>query len=241
MDAQTVWVLVLAAGLVFVHRAVGSRKLFRSELSHFFPEHLQGVLEWSWWFAMKGVAGFVIPVLVLLFVFKCRPKAIGLGLGDARFAFTVLALYTPLVALGTWILSASPEFQSAYPHYRGAVDSWTLLLIYEISYLAYWIGWEYLWRGFVLFGTARTFGYYAILVQALPFAVLHASKPIPEQFLSIVGGIALGAVVWRCRSFWVAVPIHAIQMAFLDLWCTLRIRTGVAGTSSTHLLDLLRP
>ena len=91
------------------------------------------------------------------------------------------------------------------------------------------MGWEYLWRGFVLFGTAPTLGLYAIFVQALPFAALHVTKPWPEALLSIVGGIALGALVWRCRSFWIAVPIHAAQMMLLDFWSALRIRTGASG------------
>ena len=224
IDRQTFWVLTLAALLVFVHRAIGSRRLFRRELEDFFPEYWQDVLAWTWWFGFKGIVGFVIPVAILMFIFKRKPREIGLGLGDVRFAGTALLVYTPLVAAGTYFLSGLPEFQSTYPHFRGAADDWTLLLVYEISYLAYWVGWEYLWRGFVLFGTAHTFGVYAILVQAVPFALLHASKPMPEQILSIVGGIAIGAVVWRCRSFWVAVPIHALQMAFLNMWCTLRIR-----------------
>ena len=240
VDQQTAWVLIGAALLVFFHRAIGSRRLFRTELADLFPEYLQGVLEWTWWFAVKGLAGFIIPVAILVLVFKRKPAEIGLGLGDGKFAGIALLAYIPIIAIGTWIVSNSGEFQASYPHFRGAADDWTLLLVYEISYIAYWIGWEYLWRGFVLFGTAHTFGIYAILVQALPFALLHVSKPVPEQILSVLGAIVLGAVVWRCRSFWIAVPIHAIQMVFLDLWCTLRIRTGVSGISPAALLDMFK-
>jgi hypothetical protein len=223
-----------------LHRGIGNRKLFRLEFADYFPDAWQGVLSWCWWFGWKGIAGFLIPVLILTLVFKRKPTEIGLGKGDVRFAKTALLVYLPIVAIGTWILSSSADFQAVYPHYRGATRDWTLLLVYEIAYLAYWVGWEYLWRGFVLFGTAPTFGLYAIFVQALPFALLHASKPVPEQILSVVGGVALGAVVWRCRSFWVAVQIHAAQMAFLDLWCTLRIRSGISGISPAALIDLFK-
>ena len=89
-------------------------------------------------------------------------------------------------------------------------------------------------------GTARTFGLYAVFVQAVPFALLHLNKPLPEALLSIVGGVALGALVWRCRSFWIAVPIHAAQMLVLDFWCTLRIRTGVSGVGPAALVELVR-
>ena len=137
-------------------------------------------------------------------------------------------------------MSDSPEFQSSYPHYTPAATDWQIFLIYHAFFLFYWIGWEYLWRGFVLFGTAHTFGLYAIFVQMVPFALLHADKPLAEAFLSIVGGLALGALVWRCRSFWIAVPIHAVQMFLIDFWCTLRIRTGVSGIGPGAFLELMQ-
>jgi hypothetical protein len=143
------------------------------------------------------------------------------------------------VAVGTWILSDGAAFQDQYPHYSPATRDWTLFLVYEALFLFYWLGWEYLWRGFLIFGTAHTLGLYAIFVQAVPFAALHVSKPWPEALLSVVGGIALGALVWRCRSFWIAVPIHAAQMMLLDLWCTLRVRTDVSGIGPAAFGDLL--
>ena len=83
--------------------------------------------------------------------------------------------------------------------------------------------------GFVLFGTARVFGPHAIFIQAVPFALLHVGKPPIELLLSLIGGVVLGLLVWCCRSFWIAVPIHAVQMLALDFWCSLRIRTGANG------------
>jgi hypothetical protein len=110
-----------------------------------------------------------------------------------------------------------------------AVRHWGVFVVFELWFVLYWLGWEYLWRGFVLFGTARRFGHYAIIIQMVPFALLHLYKPLPEALLSVVGGVALGILVWRCRSFWIAVPIHALQMLFMDLWFVLRIRTGTTG------------
>jgi len=180
-----------------------------------------------------------VPVVALRLLFAQTPSEMGLGVGNWRLAVGLAALYLPLVAVGTWVLSDGGAFQQQYPHYRPATRQWSVFLIYEALFLFYWVGWEYLWRGFVIFGTAHTLGLYAIFVQALPFAALHVSKPWPEAVLSIVGGIALGALVWRCRAFWIAVPIHAAQMMLLDLWCTLRVRTQVSGVSPDAFLDLI--
>ncbi len=240
LDGQTTFVLVAAVALVFVQMMLGSRSVFHAELAHLVPEAWRGVLGWGWWFGVQGVTGFVVPVLALVLLFGRRPAEIGLGAGDWRLALGLAAAYLPLVVLGTWVLSDGAAFQQVYPHYQPAARNWTFFLVYEALFLFYWIGWEYLWRGFVLFGTARTFGLYAIFVQMVPFALLHVEKPPAEAFLSILGGLALGALVWRCRSFWIAVPIHAAQMLILDLWCTLRIRTGVEGIGPAALADLLR-
>lgn len=204
------------------------------------PPELQDLFVWVWRFGIQAITGFMLPVVILILVFRLTSRKAGIGLGDWRFSLKALAAYLPLVIVGTWVLSSQGAFQRVYPHFRGGVDDGSLLLAYEVAYIFYWIGWEYLWRGFVLFGTSHTFGLYSILIQALPFALLHASKPVPEQVLSIVGGVALGAIVWRARSFWIAVPIHAIQMALIDFFCAQRIRTGIQGISPSDLIDLFR-
>lgn len=225
LDLQTTVVLTLCALLLIVTFKFGSRDFF---LGHIVPDGSR-LQAWGWWFSIQGVSGFLIPVLVLVVGFRKKPTEIGLGLGDWKLALILFAAYVPIVLIGTWILSDGTAFQVEYPHYRGAVDSWSIFAIYHSLFLLYWIGWEYLWRGVMLFGTAHTFGVHAIFVQALPFALLHVHKPTSELVLSLLGGIVLGALVWRCRSFWIAVPIHFVQMLALDFWCSLRIRTGASG------------
>ncbi|PSQ82559.1 MAG: CPBP family intramembrane metalloprotease [Bacteroidetes bacterium QS_7_67_15] len=239
LDAQVVTVLTVAVALVFVQLTIGDRDFFRRELATLAPEAWRGLAAWGWWFGTQGVTGFLVPVLVLMLGFGRRPAEIGLGAGDGRLALALAGAYLPLVAGGTWVLSDGAAFQAQYPHYDPAARDWGVFLVYEALFLFYWMGWEYLWRGFVLFGTAPVFGRYAIVVQMVPFALLHADKPPAEAFLSILGGVALGALVWRCRAFWIAVPIHAAQMMILDLWCSLRVRTGADGIGLGALAEAL--
>jgi len=239
LDTQTSFVLVFAAVLVVLQFTLGDRALFRNHLASALPRAWRDLASWGWWFGMQGLLGFVLPAAALGLFFANDLSDLGLGLGNWRLATVIAALYLPLVAVGTWVLSDGAAFQRQYPHHTPAARNWNVFLLYEALFLFYWLGWEYLWRGFVLFGTAPTLGLYAIFVQALPFAALHVSKPWPEALLSVVGGVFLGALVWRCRSFWVAVPIHAAQMMLLDLWCTLRIRTGVSGVGLEAFLQIL--
>lgn len=240
MDRRTVVVLTMSAVLVILQMKFGSRRLFKTELATVLSLPATDLFAWGWWFTLQGALGFVVPILILKYGFSMTRNQMGLGAGDWKFAVSVAALYIPIVLVGTWILSDGQAFQENYPHLKEATTSWKAFFIYEALFLFYWIGWEYLWRGFVLFGTKHTLGLYAIFVQALPFAVLHYAKPFPEAMLSIVGGILLGALVWRSRSFWIAVPIHWVQMLALDLFSTLRIRSGVSGWGFSSLMDLLK-
>lgn len=240
IDRQAFVVLVSAVALVIVQHTIGSRGFFFDHLSELFSARTRGIASWGWWFGLQGITGFVIPAAVLRWGFRRSWAEMGLGRGDWKLALLLAGAYLPLVVIGTWFLSADPAFQEQYPHHSAAAYDWGRFLIYEALFLFYWIGWEYLWRGFVLFGTAPAFGYHAIIIQMVPFAILHLDKPPAEAFLSILGGLALGALVWRCRSFWIAVPIHAAQMIILDLWCSLRLRTGVDGLGPEALVEIVR-
>ena len=93
---------------------------------------------------------------------------------DRTDARAVSARYLPAPGRLVVVLSNGADFQAQYPHFEGAQRDWGLFVAYELLFLFYWLGWEYLWRGFVLFGTAPAFGLGAIFVQMVPFALLHA-------------------------------------------------------------------
>ncbi len=240
LDPQTAFVLVAAALFALIQATFGGRHFFSAEFSHLFGREFRELAGWAWWFGLRGLTGFILPALCLRLIFKRSAAEMGLGLGDWKLARTIVLVYLPLAFLGAWVLSGQAAFQVRYPPFRPAAFHWGLFFTFEAFSLFYWIGWEYLWRGFVLFGTARTFGVYAIFIQMVPFAMLHYGKPLPEAILSIAGGLAVGALVWRCRAFWIAVPLHVTQIFALDFWCALRHRTGISGIGPEDLIDLLR-
>jgi len=83
-------------------------------------------------------------------------------------------------------------------------------------------GWEFLFRGFLLFGLARRFGDEAVLLQAVPFAIAHIGKPELETLSTIFGGAAFGYLAWRTDSFFYPFLIHW----FLQSW-TIAVAAGL--------------
>ncbi len=77
--------------------------------------------------------------------------------------------------------------------------------------------WEFFFRGFMLFGLKQRFGNYSILIQTIPFAVMHYSKPFPEAIGSIVAGLFLGVLAFETRSFIYGAAIHWLVAMTMDL------------------------
>ena len=116
-----------------------------------------------------------------------------------------------------WIASASQTFAETYPQ-GGSVlrENIGLLALYEICILIYMLGWEFIWRGYMLFGLKEKFGYFAIFIQMLPFYILHRGKPDIELFASILAGLILGIQAWRSRSFIYCWLLHWFVMVSID-------------------------
>ena len=60
-------------------------------------------------------------------------------------------------------------------------------------------GWEFIFRGWLLFGYTRKFGTDGIWLQAVPFALAHIGKPELETLSTIFGGFVFGWVAWRTK------------------------------------------
>lgn len=124
-----------------------------------------------------------------------------------------------IIALGCWIVflpfliyfSAKPEMKAAYADYLPLTSSfrdWAFLIGTLIIYM---FCWEWFFRGFLLFGSAQGFGVIlAIILQAIGFGVAHSGKPTPEMWSAFAGGLVLGTLAWREKSFFPAFLIHAL-------------------------------
>ncbi len=143
---------------------------------------------------------FVIPMLIILLVFRQKPAEFGFTLGDWK-AGTILTLGgIILIAPILWLVAhGNGAMQAYYKSQVGGLPWNTFLDLF---------GWEFIFRGWLLFGFARKFGPEAIWLQAVPFALAHIGKPEIETLSTIFGGFAFGWVAWRTKSFVYPLLIH---------------------------------
>ncbi len=161
-------------------------------------------------FLLVSVGIGVIVLLISGAVGRVSFSDWGLGFGDWRWwvprTLLLLLGIVPMVLLAAWVF---PVLREYYPMYGPAKESFSELLKYQGGMGFYMLGWEFLFRGFLLFGIARRSNHHiAVLFQTIPFFLMHDGKPEPEIISSFFGAIILGYLCLRARSFWPAFALH---------------------------------
>lgn len=177
----------------------------------------------------------VIPAFVIKFGFKQSLSSYGLGLppkGRRTLALWTFLTLTLLSLPAFWLGAHDPSMRAVYPFYRSFPDTGSFLL-YELTYLPFFIAIEFIFRGFLLFGLAGGrdqeiqasgggysgafyFHKYALLIQMLSYTAWHLGKPLPELWSTLIWGLAAGATVYAIRSIWPVVLAHWLLNVFLD-------------------------
>jgi membrane protease YdiL (CAAX protease family) len=142
-------------------------------------------------------------------VFRENPKEYGFSLGDwkAGLVITVIGILC-MAPIIYYLGRGDPSMQKYYQPYTVGLP-WTTFLDL--------IGWEFIFRGWILFGYARKFGPESLWLQAVPFALMHNGKPEVETLSTIFGGFAFGWVAWRTKSFLYPFLIHWFISTFIIL------------------------
>jgi len=168
---------------------------------------------------------FIIPALIVKFKYKENLIDFGFQKGDSYFGVRFLLIAVPVVLPFIYISSFQQDFQQEYPLPLLARENMKYLLIWECFYFFYYIGWEFLFRGYLLFGMEKKIGaYWAILFQTLPSTIIHIGKPEGETFSAIIAGIVFGAVALRTRSIIYPLMLHYIVGISMDVFSVVNSR-----------------
>ena len=179
-------------------------------------------------FASGAVLLLAIPLAIIHFGFKQRPRDFGLGFGlgsgDWRLGLHFHAIGVLLAIPAAWFASAQPAMQAEYPLLYQGITSFEVharfnlgqFVLYEAIYGVFFLTVEFTYRGYMLFGLEPKFGRYAILIQMLPYVFWHFAKPVPELIITPAWGFIAAAVALRTRSLWYGMGIHWALNIFMD-------------------------
>jgi len=165
----------------------------------------------------------LMPVLFIRILLKEKIRYYGLEGGQIfkhyKIYLLMLVIMIPLILL----FSPTKSFQARYPFYRLSPGEslYPFFWVWQILYFIQFICVEFFFRGFLLHGLKRKFGYYSVFVMTVPYCMIHFGKPMPETISAIFAGIVLGTISLKSNSIWLGVLIHytvAILMDLAALW-----------------------
>lgn len=136
----------------------------------------------------------LLPLSVVVAVFRDRPSRYGLAVGDWRAGLALMlvgcVVMTPVVL---WFAT----LPGVVAYYAPSAEPLPDLLLTNTLDLS---AGEFLFRGFLTFTLLRAIGPAGVLVATMPFVYGHLGKPELELFSTLAGGLVYGWLAWRTRS-----------------------------------------
>lgn len=151
----------------------------------------------------------LVPALVVKLVFRERLQDYGVGLGIPVHAWQTFAILVPVFLLTAYLAADDRQILAKFPINPQAGTSAGMFALHALTYFLFYVGWEFHFRGFLLFGLRSSVGdANAVLIQTMASALLHIGGPASETFGAILGGLLWGALTLRTRSLLTGLGQH---------------------------------
>jgi membrane protease YdiL (CAAX protease family) len=151
----------------------------------------------------------LLPAIVIKLVSRERLIDYGAGPGNVVRTSRTMAIFVPCFLLAGYLGAGNSALREVFPINPRAGESAGMFALHTTTLFAYYVGWEFWFRGVMLFGLRETVGdANAVLIQALASSLLHIGSPATETFGAILGGILWGMLALRTRSIWSGLLQH---------------------------------
>lgn len=153
----------------------------------------------------------VVPVAIILLVFRDEPRRYGLRLGDWRLGLGLLlaglVVMTPII-LG---LSTLESFRLYYGTTTEPLGTAILDNLVEL------VSAEFILRGFLMFALWRRVGPLALVLALVPFVLTHLGKPDIELWSTFLGGSIFAWLDWRTGSILWSALGHVFVLTLMSI------------------------
>lgn len=179
----------------------------------------------------QRVAGLVvlgiIPGLVSLFVFSRSLDSYGVNsenlIATMFWVFALSLLIIPVCL----VFSKQPSNTKVYPQIR--INDWNgaVVWINILSWGIYLVGYEFLFRGFLLFTLLPVFGsFLAVAISTLFYSLAHIPKGIKETIAAVPFGAILCFITLETQNIWAAFFAHLV-LALSNDFVAIRAKAGM--------------
>lgn len=129
---------------------------------------------------------------------------------------------SPVLIFMNWRAARRSDNLAQYPEIRKL--RWTTgdVIWSALTWMGYLVAYELMFRGFLLFACARTYGVWpAVVINTALYCLVHVPKNFKEGIGSIPLGLLLCYISLQTGSVWVALIVHWV-LALSNEWFSLR-------------------
>ena len=159
---------------------------------------------------------FILPLGIITYIYKENMREFGLRYPENPKLATKMSLLVVLVLLPIiYWLSKTSSFDKYYSIEQG-FGSYFLLA--TLGSAVYFIGEEFLFRGFLFFGLWEKLKFHSFWIINIIFAIIHIGKPALEVLFAFVAGLMFTYLSYRTKSFIPAVIVHFVIALILNIF-----------------------
>ena len=159
---------------------------------------------------------FVIGIIYTKLCFKNSIRDFEMKIGDGKLGLKIIGLATLIVPIFAITTVLDKNMVATYPLIDfSTYSSWWQIALYFTSYIAYYIGWEYLFRGIALQGTKDKIG---VLGAILHTSIGSFGKPLIETLSAIPAGLIFGYIANKTNSIYYSLYAHALVGILTDIF-----------------------
>jgi len=165
---------------------------------------------------LRRLTGFILmgflPFAVFHYIFQLPVQEYGINLRNwGPSTMWILIFAAPIILLNYYV-AGKPSNLLNYPQIRLLRWSYGALFTNFISWTTYLLGYEMLFRGFLLFSLYYAFGApLAIALNVILYSLAHIPKGPREMLGSLPFGVILCWITLSTGSFFAAFVIHSLM------------------------------
>ena len=209
-------ITVLTAGYICYHfliRSESFKSFFEKKWS---PERSE--IYWIYFWRYLGVFLFGVVPAALIISQGLDFQRFGVALKNAQSTLFWTAGLSVVVVVMNFFATRSRDNLAQYPQIRSTTWSRSLVVGSALTWTAYLMAYEFLFRGFLLFSCLEEMGLWmAITVNTALYALVHVPKGIKEAIGAIPLGVLLCWLTIQTCTIWIALFVHVV-MALTNEW-----------------------
>lgn len=158
--------------------------------------------------------GFICLIgLPLLFAYdfiQIEPAKVGLSMEKLQLSLQVWLVVSLLVLFVSFHRSKTADNLAQYPQIRFRTWNTRIMILSTLSWIFYLLAYEFLFRGWLLFGCLNQFGDIgAVVINVILYSLAHIHKGRAETIGSIPIGVILCILALWTGSIWAAFLVHS--------------------------------